>query len=203
MINIRIVGVALSLVLGTGLGVATAQHAHDDHHKPSASQPTPPAGDPYLLNTDPVTGKPLGDKPVIHQYDARELRFSDKESLDAFKADPAKCLPAVDRQIIQQQLPHYPLDVCLVTGEKLGSMGEPKNHLYRNRLVRFCCAGCVEGFDKDAAKHLAKLDAAVIEKQKKTYPTDICIVSGDKLGGDMGEPIGIYTSLHRPLSDNC
>lgn len=191
MISIRTicVGSGLSLALAAGTGVAVAQHDHNGAHTPAATQPivTAPASDPYLLSTDPVTGKPLGDSPVIHRHEGRELRFTDAKSLDTFKHDPAKYLPAVDRQMIQQQLAHYPLDVCLVAGGKLGSMGEPMDYLYRNRLVRFCCAGCVGGFEKDAAKHLARLDAAVIEKQKKEYPTDTCVVSGDKLGGDMGE----------------
>ncbi len=59
----------------------------------------------------------------------------------------------------------YPLDVCVSSGEKLGSMGKSPEYIYRvagkpDRLVVFCCAGCDEDFLKDAAKHLAKIDAA-------------------------------------------
>jgi hypothetical protein len=59
----------------------------------------------------------------------------------------------------------YPLDVCVSSDEKLGSMGKSPEYIYRvtgkpDRLVVFCCAGCDEDFLKDPAKHLAKIDAA-------------------------------------------
>lgn len=34
----------------------------------------------------------------------------------------------------------------------------------------------------------AKTDAAWLAKAKAGYPTEICVVSEDKLGGDMGKP---------------
>lgn len=40
----------------------------------------------------------------------------------------------------------YPLDVCIVTGEKLGAMGDPVVKLYDGREVQFCCAGCIKDF---------------------------------------------------------
>jgi hypothetical protein len=59
----------------------------------------------------------------------------------------------------------YPLDVCVSSDEKLGSMGKSPEYIYRvegkpDRLVVFCCAGCDEDFLKDPVKHLAKIDAA-------------------------------------------
>jgi YHS domain-containing protein len=51
----------------------------------------------------------------------------------------------------------YPLDVCVVSGEKLGSMGEPFVITHEGTEVRFCCDGCVPKFEKDPAKYLAKL----------------------------------------------
>ena len=59
----------------------------------------------------------------------------------------------------------YPMDVCVVSGEKLGSMGKSPEYIYRtegqpDRLVVFCCSGCDEDFMKDPADHLAKIDAA-------------------------------------------
>jgi hypothetical protein len=59
----------------------------------------------------------------------------------------------------------YPLDVCVSSDEKLGSMGKPPEYIYRvdgkpDQLVVFCCAGCEDDFQKDPAKHLAKIDAA-------------------------------------------
>lgn len=63
----------------------------------------------------------------------------------------------------------YPLDVCLTSDEKLGSMGKSPEYIYRvegkpDRLVMFCCDGCEEDFMKDPAKYLAKVDAAAKAK---------------------------------------
>jgi YHS domain-containing protein len=64
----------------------------------------------------------------------------------------------------------YPLKVCLTSDEKLGSMGDNAEYIYRekgkpDRLIVFCCDGCEDDFKKEPAKYLAKLDAAA--KQKK------------------------------------
>jgi len=53
----------------------------------------------------------------------------------------------------------YPLDSCIVSGEKLGSMGAPIVKVYDGREVRFCCSGCVKRFEADKAAYLAKIDA--------------------------------------------
>ena len=53
----------------------------------------------------------------------------------------------------------YPLDVCIVGGEKLGSMGEPVSFIYQGQQVKFCCGGCQPEFEKDPAKFLKKLSA--------------------------------------------
>jgi hypothetical protein len=42
-------------------------------------------------------------------------------------------------------------------------------------------------------------DAAWVAKQKSDYPTSVCIVSDDKLGGDMGGPVDfIYRVEGKP-----
>jgi hypothetical protein len=60
----------------------------------------------------------------------------------------------------------YPLDYCIVTGEKLGSMGEPVVYVHEGRTIKFCCNGCVATFKQDPAKWLAKIDEAVKAKAK-------------------------------------
>jgi YHS domain-containing protein len=59
----------------------------------------------------------------------------------------------------------YPLDVCVVSGEKLGSMGEPVVKTYDGQTVVFCCAGCVQPFEKNKEKYLAKIRQAENEQQ--------------------------------------
>ncbi len=186
-----VLGIAFSTALSLGLSSAQAQ---DTHHGHAATQPAKAQfiGDLYLLNTDPVTGDSLGDKPLVYLHEGRELRFTDQKSLATFKADPTKYLPKVDQQMIQQQLPFHPMDTCMISGDKLGGeMGKPVDLIYMNRLVRFCCTDCVKDFQKDPDKFITKLNDAVIAKQGPTYPLTTCMVSGDKLGGDMGKPVDL------------
>jgi YHS domain-containing protein len=185
------------LFLSLSLGVAAERSALAQHGDHAAAPPQEQKakkefqGDPYLLDTDPVTGKKLG--PLAEQrildHEGRELRFADERNEKTFREDPAKYLPKVDAAMIEQQAPHYSLLTCPVSGEKLGDMGKPIDFLYKNRLVRFCCGECKSEFLKDPAKYVAKLDAAVIEAQAKAYPVKTCVVSGEAFGGDMGEPV--------------
>jgi hypothetical protein len=67
----------------------------------------------------------------------------------------------------------YPLTTCVVSGEKLGSadMGPPIDYIHKesgkpDRLVRFCCKGCIRDFKKDPAKYLKMIDDAAAGKTK-------------------------------------
>ncbi|MFT5468703.1 MAG: hypothetical protein ACI8UO_003815 [Verrucomicrobiales bacterium] len=51
----------------------------------------------------------------------------------------------------------YPLKVCVVSGEELGSMGSPHVITHEGVTVKLCCESCVEEFEKDAATFVAKL----------------------------------------------
>lgn len=53
----------------------------------------------------------------------------------------------------------YPLKVCFVSDDKLD---DPVDTLYGDRLLRFCCKGCVRSFNKNPSKFLPKL--AALEK---------------------------------------
>lgn len=58
----------------------------------------------------------------------------------------------------------YPLETCLVGGEKLGSMGHPFEFKFEGRQIKFCCKGCLDGFKKDHAKFMAILAEADLKK---------------------------------------
>lgn len=60
----------------------------------------------------------------------------------------------------------YPLDTCLVSDEKLGSMGKPYVLIYEGQEIKLCCKGCEKGFKKEPAKYMKKLEAAQKEKAK-------------------------------------
>jgi YHS domain-containing protein len=61
----------------------------------------------------------------------------------------------------------YPLETCLISGEKLGEMGAPVVFVYEGQEIKMCCSGCKKKFDKDPAKYLKDLDAAA-KKAGKT-----------------------------------
>lgn len=51
----------------------------------------------------------------------------------------------------------YPKDVCIVSDNKLGSMGRVITKTYQGQEVKFCCKPCVKKFDKAPEKYLGKL----------------------------------------------
>lgn len=51
----------------------------------------------------------------------------------------------------------YPLDVCIVTDNDLGSMGEETEIVHNGQTVKFCCKPCEEKFLKNPARYLEKL----------------------------------------------
>jgi YHS domain-containing protein len=65
-----------------------------------------------------------------------------------------------------KKLKPYPLKTCVVSGEKLGEMGEPYVWEYQGREIKFCCKGCVKDFKKDPAKYIKILEEA--EAKAKT-----------------------------------
>ena len=61
----------------------------------------------------------------------------------------------------------YPLTTCVVSGEKLGDMGEPYIMQHEGREVRFCCKKCRKDFLKDPAKYLKMIDDAAATAKEK------------------------------------
>lgn len=59
----------------------------------------------------------------------------------------------------------YPLKTCLVSGEKLGSMGDAYVFVHEGQEIKLCCKGCLKDFKKDPAKYLKKIQEA--EKNQK------------------------------------
>lgn len=49
----------------------------------------------------------------------------------------------------------YPLKTCVVSGEELGSMGEPVVVKHGEVTVKLCCKSCIEDFEADPAKYAA------------------------------------------------
>ena len=144
---------------------------------------------PYLLDTCPITGKPLDSMGgvVIEVIDGREVRFCCAGCPPKFKADKEAKFKEIDAKMIAQQLPYYPLDVCVISGEPLDIKGASVDFVYGNRLFRVCCNDCKAEFLQDPAKYVPELDEAIIKKQKRKYPLKTCVIGKGALDG-MGSP---------------
>ncbi len=51
----------------------------------------------------------------------------------------------------------YTPDTCIVTDNKLGSMGTPITKVYGDQEVKFCCKPCIAKFEKEPQRYLKKI----------------------------------------------
>ncbi len=65
-----------------------------------------------------------------------------------------------------EKLKPYPLKTCVVSGEKLGEMGDPFVYAYQGREIKFCCKNCLKDFKKDPAKYIKLIDEAEAKAKK-------------------------------------
>lgn len=93
---------------------------------------------------------------ATHQHGATTAVTSTDHSAHAGHAaagpDKSKAIP-------------YPLDVCLVSNEKLGSMGKPFEFIHEGREIKLCCKQCEKEFKAETAKYVKKFDDAVKAKK--------------------------------------
>lgn len=138
----------------------------------------------YPLTTCPISHEELGKMgPAMDMvHEGRLVRLCCKSCAKEFKAKPAETLKAIDEAVVKAQKASYPLKTCAVSGEELGA--DAVDFVSGTRLVRLCCKDCIKGFQKEPAKFMATIDAALISEQKKSYPLDTCLVSGEKIKGD-------------------
>jgi hypothetical protein len=52
----------------------------------------------------------------------------------------------------------YPLDTCIVSDEKLGSMGDAYVFTHEGQEIKLCCKSCQKDFKKTPTKYLKKLE---------------------------------------------
>lgn len=83
--------------------------------------------------------------------------FNGDSTLSAPKASPSVAETVAEND--PNAAPPYPLDTCVVSGEKLDSMGGAYDVEVDGRTVKLCCAGCEDQLRADPAKYLAMLDA--------------------------------------------
>ena len=121
----------------------------------------------YPLSVCPISGEKLGEMgdPVVKEYEGREVKFCCKNCVGTFEKDLKSSFKILDEKIVEATTDGYPLATCVVSGEKLGGMGEPVTYMYKNQLVKFCCANCIGTFEKDPGKFLAMIHPAAEVKE--------------------------------------
>ncbi len=135
----------------------------------------------YPLTTCPVSGEELDDTAVDFVVNNQLVRTCCKMCMRKVIAKPEAVLAKVDAALIAAQLDKYPLTTCPVSGEELGSMGEPVDVLVGHRLVRLCCKSCKKGITKDPVAALAAVEAGWAGKTgKKTKETKETKEKGEK-----------------------
>lgn len=123
----------------------------------------------------------------------------DHSNHGASNSAPAEIPQATDGRVGDP----WPLDTCVVSGGKLGSMGEPIIRLHEGREVRFCCAGCIPKFEADPAVYLQKADQKIKEQQKASYPLTYCIIDTQESLSAEDESKNAYSVVGNRLFVYC
>ncbi|MBI1337748.1 MAG: efflux RND transporter periplasmic adaptor subunit [Phycisphaera sp.] len=97
--------------------------------------------------------KPNPDKPAMDMSALNHTNHTDH-------AQSQTQSPAGSQQPNSAKPKPYPIDYCLISGDKLGHMGPPVTIEYEGRTLIFCCDSCIESFREDPRGYLKKLDQA-------------------------------------------
>ena len=72
---------------------------------------------------------------------------------------------AVENGSKKEPIKPYPLKVCIVTDNDLGSMGDERTFVYEGQEIKICCKPCEKKFLKNPEKYLTKLAPTEVEKK--------------------------------------
>lgn len=103
----------------------------------------------------------------------------------------------------------YPLDTCIVSGEKLGAdakvvvLANQKDPLQNGRQLKFCCPKCEEKFAADPAKYIHDLDERIIASEGKSYPLDHCLLMQDEALKDDAKTIVHGNRVYKFCCKKC
>lgn len=178
--------------------------------------------DDKAINKECPIGKEAIDGKTFADYDGHKIGFCcggcDKkfaawstDKKDAFvKAslaaqDAGEKKPA-DKETVAAPNEPYTLATCPVSGEKLGSMGDPIVLEADGSEVKLCCKGCVKQFKADTAKYMEVVREGIAAQQLPYYPLDTCVVSGEPLsedGKDIAVDVVVGNRLFRVCCKSC
>jgi YHS domain-containing protein len=146
------------------------------------------SGDPYSLDTCPVSGEKLGKDAVTvvlegmsdAKLNGTQVKFCCPKCDASFKADPKKYTDKMNEAIVKAA-GVYALKNCIVMKDE-ALEPDAKTVVYQNRVYKLCCKKCVGRFEKDPAKYVKEYESQVIAAQKPAYKLATCPISGKTLG---------------------
>ncbi len=135
-------------------------------------------------------------------YDGRPLRFCCEACRVRLDTEPHAVLSGIDDAMIEDQLPHYPIDTSLIDGKPLGN--RPVNFIWGNRLFRARNEADRTRILANPAAVLRTLDKAVLAAQTPTYALpEKCPVQGDILPKDPVIDVVVANRMIRVCCGRC
>ena len=118
----------------------------------------------YPLKTCVISGEELGSmgKPVQLMLEGTLVQLCCKQCVKKAQAQAPQLAQKVVAAAHDAQRASYPLDTCVVSGEKLDK--DAVDVMFGTTLVRLCCEKCLAKIEKDPAAAIAKVEAALAKK---------------------------------------
>jgi YHS domain-containing protein len=154
---------ALAVCVSSGFFVAAAMPMEKEQHSGTAvetqtASETQPQTKLKPQATCPVMGGAI-DKKVYADYKGKRVYFCCAGCIETFKKEPEKYLTVLaDRgESVEVLKKLKPQTTCPVMG---GAIDKKVYADYKGKRVYFCCAGCIETFNKNPEKYLKKMKEA-------------------------------------------
>lgn len=103
------------------------------------------------------------ENPISFVVNNRLVRVCCNHCVEEVSSYPQEYLPVLEAAYAAAQRDDYPMTTCAVSGEELGSMGDPIEVVAGQTLVKLCCKGCVKRVHTDPMKFVAMVQAARAE----------------------------------------
>lgn len=160
--------------------------------------------DAYPLDTCVVSGRPFaGNAMKVVEVDGRKFKLCSAACEEKLRKNPQGYIAKLDTAVIDAQLADYSLDVCPISGKKLGSMGEPVKLVLDNHLVQLCCKGCTAKAKAKKDEIVLGIQTAAYAKQKDSYPLKTCLKTDEALDPKSTIEVMHGTTLLRFGGEDC
>lgn len=178
---------------------------------------------PYPLANCVVSGKRLDIGAVTFEAGNRAFRVCCDECKATVEQDPELWARQVEAANIREQLLHYPMTTCVVSGKPLGA--NVTTVMHGNTLLRTCCSGCKETLLANPTPFLTRLatansasfgnvdlgcadwteeqTAAFLAEQAADYPITTCAISGKPLEQGKSVDLLLEGTLVRVCCEDC